>query len=582
MNIAGRAAWPEGRRMGQQMGAFGIRSVGAKLVMMAIAGVLFMMLTAVTILLIARADLLAERVEKAHAIVDAVWNMADNFQSKAASGALTQEEAKARFFAAAGGVWFEGHTNYVFIYDTASGICVMNTGNKALLGKDVHGFRDANGLAFATQMLEIAKNQGEGSIRYAFPRGGSAIAFEKIAYVRGFAPWHLMIASAEYLNDIDATFWAMARTAGWVISVLLMCSIAIAWAVARSVLRPLSALQTRMAALSTGAFDAPIAGADRRDEVGEMARAVVVFRDHMVKGNALAAEQEAERLQAGAAKQAALVNMADTIETETGIALGQIAARTAAMAATADSMSASATRTGAAAQEAAAASALALANAQTVAGAAEELAASIREIGGQMNLSTAVVHRAVTAGTEARSTIDTLNQEVERIGAVADMISEIAGRTNLLALNATIEAARAGDAGKGFAVVASEVKALATQTARSTQDIARHIEQVRSATGASAAAVGRIAQTITEIDAIASSIAAAVEQQGSATAEIARNVNETANAASEMTGRTTEVMTEAVDTGRHAVEVRDNTVALGQAVEELRDSVVRVMRAATG
>jgi methyl-accepting chemotaxis protein len=164
---------------------------------------------------------------------------------------------------------------------------------------------------------------------------------------------------------------------------------------------------------------------------------------------------------------------------------------------------------------------------------------------------------------------------------VADMISEIASKTNLLALNATIEAARAGDAGKGFAVVASEVKALAMQTARSTEQIARHIGQVRSATGASVAAVARIDATIVEISAIASSIAVSVNQQDAATAEIARNVAETANAAQEMTSRTSEVSSEAAGTSRHAVDLRDNTVGLGQAVEELRHSVIEVVRTST-
>ena len=431
-------------------------------------------------------------------------------------------------------------------------------------------------------MLDIATHPGKGTIQYAFPKGNSHTPLEKIAYVRGFAPWHLMIASAEYMTGIDDTFWRMGVTASKVVGVLLLCSIGIAWMVARSVVKPLADLKARMTSLSAGELDAPVAGEDRCDELGEMARAVLIFKEHMASAKRLDGEQEAERAQSEAAKRMALVKMADTVETESGTALRRIGIRTTAMAATADTMGASATRTGASAKDAAVAAGHALSNAQTVAQAAEELAASIREIGSQMSLSTAVVRRAVAAGTEAHSTMDALNQEVERIGAVADMIGEIAGKTNLLALNATIEAARAGDAGKGFAVVASEVKALATLTARSTDQIARHLEQVRSATGASVAAVARIEQTITEIDAIGGSIAAAVEKQGAATAEISRNMNETAAAANEMTGRTNEVMAEAVDAGRRAVEVRDGTVALGQAVEALRNSVIRVVRAATG
>jgi chromosome segregation ATPase len=273
--------------------------------------------------------------------------------------------------------------------------------------------------------------------------------------------------------------------------------------------------------------------------------------------------------------------MAETIETETGTALEQIGQRTSAMASTAAGMNASATRTGTAADSAAAAADQAVANAQTVASAAEQLSASIREISGQVSQSTAVVGRAVQAGGQARATIEALNGKVERIGAVADMIRDIAAKTNLLALNATIEAARAGEAGKGFAVVASEVKQLANQTARSTEEITSHIAEVRAATGESVAAVGNIEQTITEIDAIASSIATAVEEQGAATAEIARNVAQTASAATEITRRIAEVSGEAQETGRHAADVQLGAVGLAELVGELRRTVMRVIRTST-
>ena len=362
---------------------------------------------------------------------------------------------------------------------------------------------------------------------------------------------------------------------------VVLLGLGLLWVIIRASLRPLGRQAAVLRALAEGRTDQTVPGLQRTDMLGDIARAVVVVQQAVARNRSLEAEATAARSQADAAKRASLVAMADRIEKETIAALETVVARTGAMMVTADEMSGSATRTGNSAQSATDASAQALLNAQTVASATEQLTASIHEISGQVAQSTAVVGRAVAAGSETRATIEALNEQVARIGTVTDMIGEIAARTNLLALNATIEVARAGDAGKGFAVVASEVKALATQTTRSTQEISQHIGQVRSATSASIAAVARIERTIGEINAIASTIAAAVEQQGAATAGIARNVTETAAAADEMTNRTMEVSSEAEQTGKRAAGVRENVAALNSAVGELRQTLIRVVRTST-
>jgi len=204
--------------------------------------------------------------------------------------------------------------------------------------------------------------------------------------------------------------------------------------VVTAIVRPVRALTRTMKELAAGNTEAEAVAQDHRDELGDMARTVAVFREHMISESCLAAAQDEERQRADAGKRAALVGMATTIEEATRSALRQIGDRTSAMTDVADAMSTSATRTGGSAHEAATAAAQAQTIVKEVAGATEQLATSIRAIGGQVAQSTAVVERAVAAGEQTRATIESLNQEVERIGAVTDMIGEIAGKTNLLPL----------------------------------------------------------------------------------------------------------------------------------------------------
>jgi methyl-accepting chemotaxis protein len=363
-----------------------------------------------------------------------------------------------------------------------------------------------------------------------------------------------------------------------VLLALVVVTCVVAAMTARAIVRPLNTQIATMQRLQRGETEFSLVGADRSDEIGSMSRAIDVFRDQLIENRRLAEAGETERALGEAAKIDAVRAMAETIETETIQALSQVTTHSKAMEGSANTMSASLARTDTAARAAAGAAVDALANAQTVASAAEELAASIAEINQQIAQSSLIVGRAVVAGQEARGRIEQLEIPVGQIGTVADMIREIAAKTNLLALNATIEAARAGDAGKGFAVVASEVKALAMQTAGSTEEIAKHLQEVRGSTAGSAAAVRGIERTITELDAIAGTIASAAAQQGEATAEIARSVGRSAQATSEMSLRTSEVSHEAERSGQAARDVSTSAISLAEAVTELKRTVVRVVR----
>jgi hypothetical protein len=177
--------------------------------------------------------------------------------------------------------------------------------------------------------------------------------------------------------------------------------------------------------------------------------------------------------------------------------------------------------------------------------------------------------------------IESLSQVADKIGAVVQLIGSIAGQTNLLALNATIEAARAGEAGKGIAVVASEVKNLATQTARSTEEISRQVVDIQEATQGAVVVVEEIGRAISEMSEVSVAVAASVEQQAAATAEIARNVIESSQAMQSVTQQITAVSRGAAESGNQAAEVSSSVVAVEQGFKELRQSLIRTVRTAT-
>ncbi|CAA7625219.1 methyl-accepting chemotaxis protein [Magnetospirillum sp. UT-4] len=370
-----------------------------------------------------------------------------------------------------------------------------------------------------------------------------------------------------------------AMTATMVVGIALL--VVLGSLVARSIYRPIDSLCEVMGALAGGNTEVRIAGGERRDEVGSMARSVAVFRDAIAESERLRRAQDEARERGEAERRQLLQDMADTVEREISRAVAHIGALTARMAGDAGEMANSATSVSADSRSVTVASRTAMDNAQGVASASEQLAASIREIANQVSHSAEATESAAGMAARAEDTIGRLSQSVARIGEVAHLISLIAAKTNLLALNATIEAARAGEAGKGFAVVASEVKTLAQQTAQATEEIAAQTADIAATTTDAVEAMAAIVQSVHTVREVAAAVAAAIEEQEAATAEIARNVAQTSVAVQEVTERMAEVSEEAEATGQRATAVSSTTALVADAVAGLKSVLVQAVRSAT-
>jgi methyl-accepting chemotaxis protein len=429
------------------------------------------------------------------------------------------------------------------------------------------------GDSFAAYSAVIAAGRGEGS----YP----TMVDYRTRHVPGLAstllPRDTALRAAETIaaaGRSDAVFRLAGAIAILIFVLLTMAVVAVVFS--RRIAAPLAGLTATMRRLADHDLTATIAGTGRHDEIGSMAEAVQVFKDNMIRSDALAADQEsatATRLR----RQAAM-------ERHTQDFGGSVAGVMASLAASADVMRFASEEMAEAAKavnlEAHATADGAVKSSHDLAGvaaAAEQLTSSVAEISRQVSASADVSREAVQRAQTSQVTMRNLHEATARIGEVVHLISDIAGQTNLLALNATIEAARAGDAGKGFAVVAGEVKALAAQTAKATSEIGDQIDAMRGATAQAVSAMSEIGAIIGRINEVASAISAAVEQQSATTKEIAASV-QSVSGATEQTAQTMRHVVELSDNaGAASGDVLSGAVAIGEEAEKLRTEVERFL-----
>jgi len=376
----------------------------------------------------------------------------------------------------------------------------------------------------------------------------------------------MQAAQATLDRTREATFVVVLATS----AVMFVAVVVIGFLVGRSISRPLMGLTGATTDLAAGNIELEIPATERKDEIGDLARAVLVFKQNAVEKRRLEA-QEAEDRAAKEQRAKAVEAMIQDFEAASNEALQNVLDAASSLQDTSSTMASAAETTNQQSEAVRTGAESAAENVQTVATATEELSTSIGEISEQVAQSNTVAEQAVEESRKTRETMQGLAKSAETIGDVVNLIQEIAAQTNLLALNATIEAARAGEAGKGFAVVASEVKQLANQTSQATDQIAQQIASIQSTATSAVDAITKVDTVIDQISGYSAAVASAVEEQSAATRHIADNVQQAASGTNTVTESIGGLNEAANESAQAAQQVRQLSGNLSEEAERLKE-----------
>ena len=520
--------------------------------------------------------MMEERRSKLVDLTDAAIAVIDRYHGEFKAGRMTEEAAKAAAYDQVRMMRFD-NDNYLYVY-TLDGVRRAyapqpETENK----KNYLGSKDDNGVYYIKEFIDGVKKQGSVFVTYQKVRPGGKIPVDKLSIAKGYAPWGLYVGTGVYVDDLMAEVDKASLELATYAAVCLAVTMFAALFLARSISAPIRDLTGTMNRLAQGDLSVAVSGGTRKDEVGDMARALEVFKANAEEREAMKVEQERAQVRAVAERRASMLQIADDFERAMGAIVGQVSATAHTLQAASAAMASAAQESAAKAGEVGSASALASENVNTVAAATEELSTAIREIAVQVQAASVNARETSHEVSAAHDRVLAMAEAAVRIGEVVGLITDIASQTNLLALNATIEAARAGEMGKGFAVVAGEVKNLANQTARATDDITQQIGAVQAETQGAVAAIASVTERVSSIDGVSSSLAASVEEQTAATAEISRSVQEAATGTRSVSDSITGVTKAAAQAGDAAADVAREAESLASQADKLIGAMTHVL-----
>ena len=551
------------------------RRVGAKLCTnLAVTIVGLVTLTAMS-LWVARSEALEDRREKLQSVIEMVSSYASALEAQVKQGKITHEQGQARLFEVINAQRYEGD-NYVSAY-TDKNIAVVFPPNAAIVGTDRTNTVDSDGIRIIGTAHDLVNRSGGGFWAYHYPRPGKTEPVRKLSYTRGLPFWGIFVITGTYIDDVDAMLYDYAAVLGGVALLCVLLAVGLGLLLSRSIGRALLHLTRRTAILAAGDVSVDLPYQTRRDEIGEMSRAVQVFKDtaiekQRIEADAAAAAERAalERRQADteraetAAQQAAVVEglgdglarlasgdltcaleqsfapAYERLRTDFNAAVSQLRQTVATVIENANAIRSGTGEITQAADDLSRRTEQQAASLEETAAALDEITATVSRTADGAGKANAVVLQArldaeqsgaiVRDAVSAMAAIETSSRQ---IGQIIGVIDEIAFQTNLLALNAGVEAARAGDAGRGFAVVASEVRALAQRSANAAKEIkslitasTQQVSQGVQLVGQTGQSLGRIVTQVGEITTVIAAIASSAQEQATGLHQVNAAVNQ--------------------------------------------------------